>query len=1193
MGSVWRAWDPELQREVALKRIRGEVDPQLHQRFLREARLTAGLRHPGIVAIRDFGEVAGTVFLTMDCLSGGTLAERLRPSLAARRGGAPVAPEDLRREVSWLADVAEAVAHAHEHGVLHRDLKPANVLLDGEGRACVTDFGLAREWTEAESPGATRLTREGNVLGTPAYMSPEQAGGEVEQIGPATDVWALGAMLYEVLTGRHPFEGTTPWDVIEAVRRDRPRPPRMIRPDAPPDLEEVCLRALVREPDRRIASAAAFAGDLRRWLAGESVLARAPGIAERTAAAYRRSPRALAALALGLVVLLAILALPPEIARRQRERVEGWLTRMQTAVAEFERTDAQVLLPQDNRLAAASQVFLLLDAITRQDPEFGPAHSWRGRVHLLLGDEARALADLDHGCALAPGSPWVWYLRAWTRLDVYSERRGAEVPYDVMGVLCFVPIPAETPEETALREGAQDDLDRVRDLVSAGKEFPLELVRRVRAMAAFYGRVAEGDDRIRETLDHLQGMTDPESSWIRGMALLSQRNLPGAVDALSGLLRERPYLPTARYLSGSAHLALAIEREARGEDPREFLTKADEDYQAGLARTSRHDLWIGRARVLLRRAEVGARQGAFPAKEYEAAVEHARQAIIAKPGDWRSWQTLGVAWLRWSSEEGIEPVERVRRLEAALSAFDEAIAKSGDDLLTRTGRAEAWIHRAQAEWRAGRDDSQPLAAARADLDAALRRDRDFAPARLLRARWLTRRAEQAGPSEAEAETWLRQAIEDAERAVALRPAFAVAYAQLGLAWATLGWLRTQRGQDPEEPLRRAWEAVEAGRAFDHGDEFYPFVRGYVRLLQAEAKAGDATAMERLLEPAVEAFREALARVPRDPEIRRVLARAATRLGQARLSTGADPAEAFAAAARELDALLADRPTDSDLLAARGQLRLEMSQANAQVGGDPLPLLTEALADFESALALAPGKAPTLNNAGIAARRLAEHQRGQGFDPAASVDRAAGYFQRAVECGFVLARVNRAALFVTFRRWKEAAREWEDVVRDVPEWRDRARGYAAHAHRVLAERAGPGSEALADVRERVGAGDYDALWEACDRYLLVLEKYRQNLPPADRDEWDRRESVRMQSGEVHYYRACVAALRSAGRSGPKAAAQEIVPADANTWRDQAFAEIESALGVGFDLEQALRTDTDLDPIRNDPRFGEILARSRRK
>src|SRR5436309_5225138 len=289
-GVVYRVRQKSLNRTVALKVIGpGQWATQAHlKRFRLEAEAAASLDHPRIVPIYEVGEREGQCYFSMQFVEGGQLDE-----VVSRR------PMSIRQAAELIAKVARTVHYAHEHGILHRDIKPGNILLDANGEPHLTDFGLAR-LVESEST----ITRTLEVLGTPSYMAPEQASGETAKLTSGTDVYGLGAVFYQLLTGHPPFAGGTTYETIRLLLNTDPRQPRLLNPKIDRDLSTICLKCIEKDPQRRYSSALALAEDLGRWLKHEPILARRIGILTRGKKWVRRNPtRAL--LAASLVCLAA------------------------------------------------------------------------------------------------------------------------------------------------------------------------------------------------------------------------------------------------------------------------------------------------------------------------------------------------------------------------------------------------------------------------------------------------------------------------------------------------------------------------------------------------------------------------------------------------------------------------------------------------------------------------------------------------------------------------------------------------------------------------------------------------------------------------------------------------------------------------------------------------------------------------
>ena len=332
MGVVFEARQVSLNRPVAIKMIRagllaGEADLQ---RFRIEAEAVAHLDHPRIVPIYGVWEDHDCHYFSMKLIPGGSLAIRL-----------PEYPADPRAAAQLVAEVARAIQHAHDRGILHRDLKPSNILIDEEGRPHVTDFGLAKR-----SGDESNLTQSGAIVGTPSYMAPEQASGGKVPVTAVTDVYGLGAVLYALLTGRPPFVGDTILETIEQVRGRPPASPSRLNPRVGRDLETICLRCLEKDPWRRYASADALADDLRRWLGGKPIAARPVGVASRAWMWSRRNP-----IVTGLLAALIVFAVE---ATRQWWRAEGLLRQARRDASSEAIDHALFICPRGTSAAGCS-----------------------------------------------------------------------------------------------------------------------------------------------------------------------------------------------------------------------------------------------------------------------------------------------------------------------------------------------------------------------------------------------------------------------------------------------------------------------------------------------------------------------------------------------------------------------------------------------------------------------------------------------------------------------------------------------------------------------------------------------------------------------------------------------------------------------------------------------------------------------
>ena len=331
MGVVYEARQVSLNRMVALKMVKAGLlagDDEL-RRFQNEVEAVALLDHPGLVPVYEVGEHGGQRYFSMKLVPGGSLV-----SLLDRYAADPKAAATL------VAEAAEAMAHAHMRGILHRDMKPANILIDEQGHPHVTDFGLAKR-IEAD----IEFTASGAILGTPAYMSPEQATGRRGSITTATDVYGLGAVLYALLTGKAPFGGDSVLETIDAVRNRPAEPPTRLNTHVPRDLETICLKCLEKDPRRRYSAAQALADDLRAWLGSRPIAARRVGAGERAWLWCKRNPWLAGAIGSTAAAVVAVAVISTVFAveqTRAKNRVAGLANDLRSSLDQSERLGGEL-----------------------------------------------------------------------------------------------------------------------------------------------------------------------------------------------------------------------------------------------------------------------------------------------------------------------------------------------------------------------------------------------------------------------------------------------------------------------------------------------------------------------------------------------------------------------------------------------------------------------------------------------------------------------------------------------------------------------------------------------------------------------------------------------------------------------------------------------------------------------------------
>jgi tetratricopeptide (TPR) repeat protein/predicted Ser/Thr protein kinase len=677
MAVVWEAWDPDLKRRVALKILAGGS----LERLRREAEAAARLRHPGVVTVHE----VGPDYLAMDFVEGRTFAEAA--------AGMPTS-----RKLEVLERAAEAVAHAHAQGVVHRDLKPQNLLVAADGRVVLTDFGLARV------EGAESLTRTGAVVGTPHYMAPEQVRGEAGRIGPATDVWALGVMLYEAVSGRKPFDGPTPLAIHDAIVRSEPGA-------LGGEAGSVAAKALEKDPGRRYADAGAFLADLRSLRSGSRVEARSSN-----------AGRWLRRHALSFFLMVASMAIVAAIVV-----VAFWVDGERRRVLEALRTQAKISLDAALALRRAGanekmRQFLppmeaAFEEVVRRVPDSAEAWWLMGRMYRALMDLPKALRCQKEALRVAGNYAPARYELAV--IQASEEARRIKVTLDgTMGE-------PQTAVDVMDRPGDQV-LGHVLSFLQ-GVEGGTSEHQVAEALVEFKGsgRTAEAKRLLEEVLKSDPGHQDArvalawviQSEMLPGVEEREKRWKEAEAVYTAGLDRDRGFVPhwmargQLRFSRGSA-------RRHRGLDPRVDYEGAEADF--GAASSLLPDdvealTWRGQIRVY---AGIWAmEQGRNPLDRFDAADDDFQESLRRKGDFSRAALWRGNGWFYrgvWLASHGSDPIPAFKEAERWL---DAAVKLPSSDRIEARWRGRLRAQMGAALSRKGEDPTEVFASA----------ERDFSP----------------------------------------------------------------------------------------------------------------------------------------------------------------------------------------------------------------------------------------------------------------------------------------------------------------------------------------------------------------------------------------------------------------------------------------------------------------------------------
>jgi serine/threonine-protein kinase len=930
MGKVFLARDPRLHRDVAIKLVRGDA-PDAIKRLVAEARAQARVSHERVCKVYEVGEVGGEVYIAMQHIDGASLGA-LAPQL------------NVEQAAMIVREAALGVHEAHRVGILHRDLKPSNILVeqaeDGAYRPFVMDFGLARSITAEGS------TETGSVLGTPYYMAPEQARGEVSRLDRRADVYSLGASLYHVLTGVPPIQGSNGLEVLSNIATMEPVAPRAVAPDIPVDLEAIVVKCLEKDRSARYDSARALADDLESFLRGDPVAARRAGLAYRLRKRLQKHRRLVAAAGVSLGVVIVALgwgiktrgeaAGRERLARRFTEQVEHI-----EASARYSALSPLHDTTRDRREIRASMDELDAEMKNGGEIAVGPGSYALGRGYLALGDDEKAKEYLEMGWTHGFQEPRAAYALALVTGHLYQEKLRE----------------AERIEQKELREAKKREIElRYRDPAlaylaqSAGAKVPSKAY--VAALVAFY------EDRLDEALGHLDAIGD-------------------------GL----PWFYEAPELRGEILEARASRRWNAGD-----REGAHADFEAGRRAHARAAV-VGESVPAVHVAAADLEFGAMLMELYSAGdvdpafdrgVADVERALVVDPSDLPALLLDARFHRRMAEHRGNQGASGDDMIQKAISAAERAIAAAPDNAAGRTELAVAHWQSGQLRSERGLDPGEPLQKAAALFEAFRAEDRDYdyhVDVGLVFDTWADYQ-EQTGtdpmPNRA-------RSIEAYRAATALDERRSFAWLNLGNAYR----LRAEHPQckDPDGDLGRSIPALEKALAAnpEHAVAHYYAGEAYSLAAHRATERGGAAGPD--LARALEHYRKGLSINPKHPYLRNGLGIALLDQAREAWDRGADPAPSIEEARAAFEQLAAIAP-DKDLgIMNLGEALTQAVGYQRARGEDPRPAAALAVASLQRAIEKFPDAGAPRANLGKVYALLAAYEFDRGRDPEKALSRA--------------------------------------------------------------------------------------------------------------------------------------------------------------------------------------------------------------